>query len=211
LERVRVTDGRVITTGVTNIWGGAILHQGTALRMTECTVDNSYLVNNSQSAFASGGGIAVDPWSTLEMTRCTVRDNHIIGTRGTGGGISTSGTTTLTECLIEANIPESFGGGLYVDGGTTTLAEGTRVLRNVARIGGGIYLDDGTVEIADTCRVTENTATNGQGAGGGVFNQAGAVTLEGVAPSPIVVDNCSENCGGDVPKCSTAPPLVCPP
>jgi hypothetical protein len=38
------------------------------------------------------------------------------------------------------------------------------------------------------------------------------VTLQGADPSPIVVDNCRENCSptGNVPKCA-AEPVFCPP
>lgn len=210
LARLRITDGRVITTGVTNIFGGAILHQGSTLHLTECTIDNSYLLNNSPSAFAGGGGIAVDPASTLDLTRCTVRDNHIIGTRGVGAGIYTSGTTTLTDCLIEANTTPSPGGGIFIENGTVNMAGTTQVRSNEAFSGGGIFVDEGTLEIAASCRVTRNISP---GNFGGIVNQFGTVTLAGPNPSPIVVDNCQENCGGPggVPKCLAAPPIACPP
>jgi hypothetical protein len=204
LQRLRVTGGR-------RLFAGGIRHQGTTLRMTECTV--------AGNTSATGGGLSVVSGSTLEMTRCTVRDNHVqsgLG-GGNGGGITTSGTTTLTDCLIENNSAEVAGGGISVDGGTTSLlgaltVQGNHADANVVSRGGGIDVDTGTLIIAETCRVTRNTAA--AGFGGGIFNNGGTVTLQGGAnPSPIVVDNCQENCAGPggVPTCSPAPPTgPCP-
>jgi hypothetical protein len=213
LLRLRVTGGsspgRIFDPD-----GGGISHLGTTLRMTDCTV-----AGNSVVAFG-GGGLFIDTTSTLEMTRCTVRDNHVqsgLG-GGNGGGITTSGTTTLTDCLIENNSAEVAGGGISVDGGTTSLLGTATVQGNhadahaVSSRGGGIDVNTGTLIIAETCRVTRNTAA--AGFGGGIFNNGGTVTLQGGAnPSPIVVDNCQENCAGPggVPTCSTVPPAgSCP-
>ena len=58
--------------------------------------------------------------------------------------------------------------------------------------------------VAATCRVTQNTAA--EGFGGGIHRSSGGtVTLRGANPSPIVVNNCQENCVGSVPKCAAAP------
>lgn len=184
---------------------GGISHQGTMLRMTACTVSG-----NSTTLNGSGGGISVSTGRTLEMRRCTVRDNHATGTGGVGGGISTGGTTTLTDCLVEANSAGDRGGGLHLGGGTTTLLGSTEVRGNQADEGGGIFVGSGSLVIAETCHVSENMATAGKG--GGILNreEAGPVTLEGTDPSSIVVNNCHENCVGTVPKCA-AEPVSCPP
>jgi hypothetical protein len=190
-----------ITGGVAGGGGGAgIRHLGTTLRMTDCTV-----TGNTIGGGGGAGGIQSFAGTTLELTRCTVSDNH---SGGVGGGINTQGTTTLTDCPIEGN-DASFGGGI-ASIGLTTLAGSTEVRGNTADIGGGIYVLGGTLVIAATCRVTANTAPAGNG--GGIFNQDGVngtVTLQGADPSPIVVDNCHENCVGTVPKC--APGGTCPP
>src|SRR3954452_7219624 len=92
--------------GNTNFGSAGILHQGTTLRMTECTVAGNTAVN------APGGGLSVVLNRTLEMTRCTVRDNHATSINGFGGGMATDGPTTLTDCLIENNRADVAGGGL---------------------------------------------------------------------------------------------------
>src|SRR5215213_7679309 len=198
LERLRITGGNT-TSNFGSANGAGILHNGTMLRMTECAVsDNTTLHNNGSGILTNG---------TLEMTRCTVRANHSTGIAA-GVGIATTGTTTLTDCLVEENTGGSAGVGMYVPSGTTTLAGNTQVRGNhlessFTAAGGGINVGGGTLIVAETCRVTQNTATEGQG--GGIFRSGGTVTLQGPTPSPIVVDNCHENCVGTVTKCALTP------
>jgi hypothetical protein len=197
LERLRLT-GR-------NLSGSTgIVHGGTTLRMTECTVSDNTSVD------AEGGGIFVGLSSTLELTRCTVSDNRATGA-GDGGGIFTAGTTTLTDCVVEANRTDNDGGGIILVAGMTTLAGSTQVRGNVATEGGGIAVNTGTLVIAETCRVTKNTAA-APGQGGGIFNAIGMVTLQGSDDaSPIVVNNCHENCAGAPVATCAATPVSCPP
>jgi hypothetical protein len=105
------------------------------------------------------------------------------------------------------------GGGIAVDGGTTSLAGTTQVQNNEASTGGGIMVTGGSLTIAETCRVTLNTATASATAGGGIANNVdpSTVTLEGADPSPIVVNNCQDNCGGlAVDKCALTPTFYAP-
>ena len=198
LERLQLTNG-YLASGV----GAGIWHQGAMLRMTECTVSG----NTSESP-VGGGGIVSSGTSTLLLTRCAVDANDSIGGTGSlGGGIDTAGTTILTDCEITRNRAAGGGGGIVIEGGSTTLDGSTLVSVNQARVGGGIYVQAGRLDIAATCRVTDNTAT--PGFGGGIFNQGTAV-LAGPDPSPIVVNNCHENCVGTVAKCAVTP-ISCPP
>jgi hypothetical protein len=184
LERLRITGGSADS-------GGGINHEGTTLRLTDCTVSG----NSANDA----GGIHASSSTTLEMTRCTVRDNEAIAA---GGGIVANGNATLTDCLVEANSADNGGG--IVTGGPTALAGSTQVRGNAAEFGGGILVVVSSLIIAETCRVTENTADAGQGGGIAKFG-FGLVTLQGADPSPIVVNNCHENCGGLVAKCAATP------
>jgi hypothetical protein len=120
-----------------------------------------------------------------------------------GGGIFTAGTLTLTDCLIEDNDGGS-GGGIYAADASATLAGSTAVRGNEAARGGGIFAGGGNVQIEPTCRVTDNTATGGAGFGGGIWmGNSGLMSLLGPDPSPIVVENCVENCAGAaVAKCA---------
>jgi hypothetical protein len=199
LERLRITGAN------TGAPGGGILHEGGPLRLTDCTV-------SANTVGAWGGGIWFASASTWELTRCTVRDNEAAST---GGGIDVApgnGTVTLTDCLIEDNQAGTSGGGFQLSGGTTILAGSTQVRGNAALTGGGIQTGFGTgfaggsLVIAESCRVTQNTAS-ALGNGGGIFQSVpGEVTLLGTHPSPIVVNNCHENCVGTIDGCSTASP-----
>jgi hypothetical protein len=162
----------------------------------------------------SGSGIS-HLGAKLEMTECTVGDSTGSSAIYAAGTTTAPGITTLTDCLIEDNSTADDGGGLYLFKGTATLAGNTQVRGNTAKRGGGIAVNfTSTLEIAETCRVTGNTAA-AAGDGGGIFNDQGIVTLAGADPSPIVVNNCEENCAAagvsSVPKCSAVPPISCPP
>jgi len=131
------------------------------------------------------------------------------GDRPEGGGIYLgSGSFTLTNCVVEDNTAGTAGGGIFVNAGTATLNGTTQVKDNTATLGGGIFAQaEGTLTIAESCRVTNNTAT-AAGDGGGINNAGATVTLQGANPSPIVVNNCHDNCGGGegpVPKCGANP------
>jgi hypothetical protein len=208
LERLHITGGNV-SAGNNDRSGAGIRHVGTTLQMRDCTV-----TGNSCTGGTGGIHNGIGPTgSTLEMTRCTVSDNNAINLGsddGNGGGLTSIGPTTLTDCLIADNDASNFGGGIAVRFGLTKLAGSTVVRGNSSHQGGGIFvLSPGTLEIGVDCRVTGNSAT--PALGGGINRNSGTVTLEGPDPSPIVVDNCHENCV-NVPKCFPGGPVgrTCP-
>jgi hypothetical protein len=206
LEQLRIINGNSATTEA----AGGIAHENGTLRMTDCSV----LSSSNNTPNGQGGGI----WSVattnpgLEMTRCTVSENTVTGTGGNGGGLYIQTEPfTLTDCLIERNFANSDGGGIYFSAAAGTLSGTTQVQINGAGLGGGIFAQSGSLTIAETCRVTHNRAA-AAGNGGGINNAAASVTLQGAGPtSPIVVNNCHENCAGSAPvdKCA-ATPISCP-
>jgi predicted outer membrane repeat protein len=114
---------------------------------------------------------------------------------------------TLEDSQVVDNYSENVGGGMYIVEGSVILTGTTTFSGNSAFQGGGIFANGGTLEIAETCRVTRNEAFTGTG--GGIRRNGSAVTLQGLDPSPIVVENCHENCVGGVPKCAEEP-VYCP-
>lgn len=196
LQQLHITGGHVPRSAD----GGGIRHDGTRLVMNACTVAGNQAVN--------GGGIEHNS-GILEMTRCTVRDNfanRIGASHGHGGGIFQIAQATLTDCLITSNDAEQLGGGIVSSSEQPLVLSGTTVIRgNSAGVGGGLFIDQGVAAIGADCRITENTARSSS-SGGGVHARtltSVTVTLEGPDPSPIVVDNCSQNCVGEVPKCQS--------
>jgi hypothetical protein len=95
-----------------------------------------------------------------------------------GGGISNSGTLTLSSksILSHNSAPGSiggagFGGGIY-NTGTLTVTDDSTLSSNSAGDGGGISNSGGTVTLTDT-----TLSYDSAGDGGGISNSGGTVTL----------------------------------
>ena len=174
-------------------YGGGVGHVGNNLSMTDCTI--------TDCVAARGGGVYYI--ELLRMTRCTVSSNR--ATEGGGGiaGTLASALGTLTNCQVTNNQTDGLGGGIGLFGLAGLYLDGnTEVGHNTAASGGGVYASASYLTIGASCRVTENTADAGQG--GGVFQEGSyAVSLIGPDPSPIITNNCHENCVGNVPKCQS--------
>ena len=105
---------------------------------------------------------------TTVLTNCTIAGNS--GVYG-GGLFNANGTLTLDNCTVAGNSTSHLGGGLdNAFGGTTSLTNCT-VSGNFAGDGGGLENFDGTLSLTD-CTVTGNAAVEG----GGLNNQ-GSLTL----------------------------------
>lgn len=197
LRQMHISHGLLTTTE-----GGGILHLGDTLTVEDVTVADNFA--------RDGGGIS-SSGGNLVMTRCTVRDNVAnYGDAAFGGGLYLSSPATLTDCVISGNEADGYGGGLCLVGGASPviLAGTTVIQQNEAWDGGGIRTEaswTGSLTIGEGCQITGNTAHPGQG--GGIYhNGSGDVILEGLDdPSLIVINNCDDNCVGNVPKCADMP------
>lgn len=161
-------------------YGGGIIHAGTLLTMTDCTVTGNR-ATTGDSEFCAGGGIC-NFGTRLEMTRCTVSDNHAeadAAKSASGGGIFTFGDLVMNDCLIANNTAKSDGGGLY----------------------------NGYLAALTGCEVTGNTLTDpGAGAGSGIdVAPTGVLTL---VDSFVWANTPDPQCLGNIngPGCGTAPP-----
>jgi CSLREA domain-containing protein len=177
--------------------GGAILHSGAALTLTQVAVvgnstrtgggiaSTSALILNDSSirdniAFDRGGGI----WSTgtLTITNSTVSRNSA----GRGGGINSAGTLFITSSAVISNTAER-GGGL-TNTGAITMTNST-ISGNQAGHGGGI---DSLGELAIT---SSTISANHASQGGGMFNNGGRITIG----STILAGNAND--AGSSPNC----------
>ncbi len=144
------------------------------------------IVGSTAGVTVSGGGqsqvFQVDAAVTASIAGLTITGGS---TAGTGGGLSSSGTTTLTNCTLSGNSAAASGGGLSIAAGTTTLTNCT-VSGNSAGEGGGLY-SSATIALTD-CTVSGNSATS---AYGGIY-VSGAVTLN----NTIVAGNTGGSIGG---------------
>jgi CSLREA domain-containing protein len=173
---------------------------------TTGTVTFSGLTISKGNAFGSnfgggGGGIQNFSTGTVNVTNCTISDNSA----SNGGGILNIGTLNVTNCIISDNTADSFGGGIYsfsfattnITNSTISGNDATRnneggggivsfggivnvtnstISDNSARIGGGIHnFSSGEVNVVNST-IHNNLAERG-GGGGGIFNQAGIITI----------------------------------
>jgi hypothetical protein len=172
--------------------GGGIYNDGSFESATLTIVDSSVTLNHSDSA---GGGICNDAsnggHAILSLWNSSVTNNSAsffdipIG-RGDGGGIASSGKTTLTNCTVSTNyagqqppFPVGNGGGINNLGRLTIIGSTIDNNRGFGE-GGGIY-NVGTLAIISST-VSGNGAPGqhdgvGWGNGGGILNYGGALTI----------------------------------
>jgi CSLREA domain-containing protein len=107
-----------------------------------------------------GGGIYSSSSAVLTMTNSTLSGNLADDPNGSGfgGGLFTSGTTTLNNVTITGNTADGAGAGLRVGGGTTTLRNSliaNSLLQADCSVGSGTLTPDGPNLIEDnTCAFT---------------------------------------------------------
>ncbi len=181
LDQVTVANGKAGTTGgwQDQVGGGLMLDSGGS---------NAYVISSTfESNVASSGGGIYNYVGTLVMSNTILSDNHAIGSGNKGGGISASGTTTVTGSVIVSNTAVAEGGGIFAPGITLV---NSSILSNTAQDGGGVYVWRGTFE---DVTLRGNRAITGSG-GGLYINGYGETTLNRVT----IAHNQSDNNDGGV-------------
>ena len=107
-----------------------------------------------------GTVFTVDSGSTTEINDLTITGGH----SNYSGGISNSGTLTITDSIISGNSSLDQGGGIVNWYGTLTVSDST-ITGNSAIEGGAIY-NLGTASVMDTT-ISGNSATSA----GGVYSK----------------------------------------
>ncbi len=187
-----------ISENRSNLIGGGIYSENCDVTLTGCTVSENLADNDAlgNSTGVLGGGIA-NYNGTLTLTQCVVSDNIA----DEGGGIymysPIRGALMLVDSEISGNqAPRNNGGGISSYFGTVELVKSVVRQNNAccdtpqAR-GGGMSVLFGGVKFDEDSRVTENSA---EGAGGGIYNNGGAVALK---TPQNVTGNSPNNCAGD--------------
>jgi len=166
--------------------GGAIFSTGTNATMT---ISGSSFLSNSA---AIGGAIAIHS-GTAELT--TTQCYWNTATIGGGGGIWSSGTTTIgTGCEIMVNTAAERGGGVLISAGTTTINGGAQIYSNTAAEGGGIA-NFGTLIMSGGAILYQNQAT---AKGGGLYNDGTATLTNTTISSNYTNDPNNNGKGGGI-------------
>ena len=116
----------------------------------------AYVVNStfeSNSASSKGGAIEIPAGTSLMMINVALRGNQSFD----GGAIYSAGNIDLINVLMNGNLADNFGGGLYVedDSGVSTDAELLNVTISGNRAvdvsgGGGIRMESGDADVDNT-------------------------------------------------------------
>jgi hypothetical protein len=176
--------GGIDNTGTLELWdagiyansapyGGGIWNKGT-LRIEDGRI-------NTNHANYLGGGILNHNNGTLRIDGADVMNNEA----RTGGGIYSSGVTTLLDARVSGNHAsrshpswEQGGGGIAVTGGQLWVSEGSVISHNRGSLGGGIYAnsDDRAARVrVSESRIWGNSAYFN---GGGIATLGVAVDIE---------------------------------
>ena len=118
---------------------------------------------------------------------------------GGGGGLYSTGTTSLTGVLVDGNDGHNSGGGIYQSYGkpsTRLTATNISVTHNQATLGAGVFneftMDDGLVAILAYLEIKGSTIAYNTGVtGGGIYNSARA-------DMNLINDTISNNQGGGI-------------
>jgi CSLREA domain-containing protein len=157
-ERTASLYSLIIANGNTTEWqmGGGILNFG-VLHIINSTIRDNKGVE--------GGGIK--NLGTLDIKNSQITNNsaNIIGDSGAvGGGILNYGTLTVTDSVLDGNMSQGAGGGIYNEAGTIDIA-GCMFSNNSAQGGGG-----GIGVISGSLKSTASTfSTNSAETGGAIY------------------------------------------
>lgn len=161
-----VFDSTVISNSAASNGGGLYSDGGPADSVNAMTVVNTRVEGNRTDEM--GGGIYV------RRTTTTISGTEVLSNtaqRGGGFGSDVDSTTVLTHGVVDFNLAQSDGGGIYIVDSSLDAAE-TRLDGNQADVGGGVYLYSGQA-IIDRSHLLSNQAQNG----GALYKRAGTITI----------------------------------
>jgi hypothetical protein len=194
LSNLTITGGVGSGATVTG-FGGAILNEGGALALADCTL-SSNSASALSSVFRGDGGAIYNDGGTVTLTRCTLSGNHAYSGgeafAGNGGAIyNGGGILTLTQCTLSGNSASGDGGAICNDniGGALVLTHCT-VSANSATFGGGIFNALSPFTLRNSI-IADNAAL---ASGDEVYNNTATLTFEG---ANIVPQNIHPTVGPD--------------
>lgn len=173
-----------ICLGAQNRQVGANNVAQTVLFTKSVTIDGSWeypadksTVTTTLDALENGRVVYVDSGATVTITNLIMRqgDANGAGNGNNGGGVYNAGSLTIVDAWVQENTAVS-GAGLYNAG--TLIVDSSSVMTNTAaQDGGGLYSNG-----LDTQVLGSNFRNNRMGAngnGGGIYQQAGTLMVDG--------------------------------
>jgi len=178
-----------INYNTTSSHGGGIYSTGSAMSLTNCTVDG----NTVSTTTLDGGGMYLISGASATITGGSVSGNT--ARYGAGVYMGASCTMTITGATINSNTcrDAGSGGGIYAAGTSLNISKSNIKGNRGGYDGGGIYNAGATTTITN-CMITGNS-TDQQGTnsdGGGIFS-AGTTNIYS---STIAGNYATQNGGG---------------
>ena len=138
------------------------------LEIVDCVISDNVFRRRQHGAALRGRGCSWPTGFSTRITGTTIANNKADGageynaTRGGGiAGINDGTDVYITDCTIENNESDTFGGGIYMLW-SKLYVTGTTIEGNEAASGGGVYGYYASLTIADSL-IADNDATNGAG------------------------------------------------
>ena len=154
----RVTIRNSVMRGGTTRGGGGAIRNGAVMEIFDSIIENN---TSGGSGNSDGGGAIYNSTNgELTLTNCIVRGNKA-GENTVGGGIRNENQLTLINTVVTNNTAEGHGGGIYEGAGNSS---GTDFLR----------ITNSTIS-----NNVANTIRDNSGAGGGIYDEGGVVTIIG--------------------------------
>jgi hypothetical protein len=176
-------------TGGVTVSGGGAVQVFNVAAGVTATISGLTISGGSTSVFTSGGGVSNS--GTLSLTDCTVADNS---TGALGAGLYNNGTLSLTDCSVADNSAQGFGGGLY-NARTLSLTDCTLADNSAGVRGGGLGAGGG-LENTGTLSLTACTVSGNSAYRGGGLYSTGTQTMTLTACT--IADNTASNSAGGV-------------
>jgi Bacterial Ig-like domain (group 3) len=155
-------------------------------------VSNVSVTGGNATSLGGGGMLAGFIGDSYTVTNTVLTNNTSSGTGASGGGIDLrGGSLSIANCTITNNTANvNVGGGIAITSGTgsrgnvsliNTVVSGNTATGNgsFSGRGGGVFIDidPSSSAIISGSTVVLNTATGSPGQGGGIFNQAGPLSV----------------------------------
>lgn len=144
--------------------GGIYLDAGVA------DIRESSIRDNSTET-GDGGGVFVAPSGMLTVIGGDISRNIAAAENRSGGGVATSGRTSLAGVTVDENFGYA-AGGIWNHGGNAEIIQGS-IVNNRANAAAGLLTEDGSTALIEVT-IDSNQAML---AGGGVANYGGSTTI----------------------------------
>ncbi|MFK8114092.1 MAG: choice-of-anchor Q domain-containing protein [Rubripirellula sp.] len=200
---VTTVTNAVFRNNVTGEEGGGLWNGGRLMTISGTEITTNTANSAANGGNDQGGGGVFNIGGTLDIDNTTITGNTSPSNLGNGGGVMTDGgTVTIDGGTISGNTAARAGGGIENFGGTITIGGVNPVTvggpttadGNNAGVNGGGFHVSGTGTSTVTGGIFQNNSAGREG--GGLWNNAGTMTINGTTISGNTASGAAADDGG---------------